>query len=188
MVISLGFGHTMKYLDKTKVTKYVALEPNTNMHDHIRLTGTEEGFSEAGGTLLILPYGIEKTSSILSALHNHRVDTITAMLVLCSVPDPQRTVTNLILDVLKPGGAFLFYEHVLSPRKDVARWQHFWAPLWSLMLDGCRIDRPSHLYVDQVLGVDGESVWKEREVGGIEGESEAALHLFEHRYGRFIKV
>jgi hypothetical protein len=178
----------MKYLDKTKITKYVALEPNTNMHDQIRLTGAKEGYSEADGTLTILPYGIENTSSILSALHNQQVDTIISILVLCSISDPQRSITNLVLETLKPGGAFLYYEHVLSPRKDVAWWQRFWAPLWAFMFDGCRLDRPSHLYVDQVHGQNGESIWKGREFGGVDGESEAALHLFEHRIGRYIKA
>jgi SAM-dependent methyltransferase len=178
----------MKYLDKTKITKYVALEPNTNMHDRIRLAGAKEGYSEADGTLIILPYGIENPSSILSALHNHKVDTIIAINVLCSIPNPQRSITNLILETLKPGGAFLYYEHVLSSKKDVAWWQRFWAPIWSFIFDGCRLDRPSHLYVDQARGQNGESVWRERDLRGIEGETEVALHLFEHRIGRYIKA
>jgi hypothetical protein len=178
----------MKYLDKTKVTKYVALEPNANMHDQIRLTASKEGYSEVDRTLLILPYGIENTSSILSALHNHRVDTIISVLVLCSVPDPQRSISKLVLDTLKSGGVFLYFEHVLSSSRDVAWWQRLWAPVWSFWFDGCRLDRPSHLYVDKVRGQDGESIWKERELGEIEGEAEAALHLFEHRIGRYVKA
>ncbi|XP_006457491.1 hypothetical protein AGABI2DRAFT_212927 [Agaricus bisporus var. bisporus H97] len=186
--IGAGFGHTMKYLDRTKITKYVALEPNTNMHERIRHTGAKEGYTEADGTLVILSYGIEDTSSIRSALYGQQVDTIISILVLCSVPNPQRSITNLVRDTLKPGGAFLYYEHVLSPRKDVAWWQRFWAPFWSFIFDGCRLDRPSHLYVDQVKDRDGESIWKERELRGVDGESEEASHLFEHRIGRYIKA
>lgn len=156
------------------------------MHDQLRRAASEAGYTESDGTLLILPYGAEDTSSILSSLNNIQVDTIISVLTLCSIPDPQATITNLVRDLLKPDGVFLYYEHVLSPRKDVAWWQRFWAPLWALAFDGCRLDRPSHLYVEEVEGHDGESIWKERKVWGKEGEPEEHLHW--HRVGRYVKA
>jgi len=173
-------------LDHSKVTKYVALEPNIGMHEKLRMLASQAGYSESDGTLVILSCGAQDTSAILSSLHDTQVDTVISVLTLCSVPDPRDTITNLILDVLKPGGKLLFYEHVLSPLKDVAWWQHFWAPLWAFWLDGCRLDRPTHVYIEEVGGRSGENVWKERHVWGKEGEPDECL--FWHRAGQYIKA
>ena len=55
-----GHGHTVKYLDHDKVTKYVALEPNKLMHPEIRNIANAAGYTESAGNLLILPYGAEQ--------------------------------------------------------------------------------------------------------------------------------
>jgi len=41
-------------------------------------------------------------------------DTVTAAFVLCTVPDPARALLE-IARVLRPGGAYLFFEHVRAP-------------------------------------------------------------------------
>ena len=175
-----GHGHTALYLDPAKVTKYVALEPNALMHPEIRTTAAKKGFTEESGTLLILPYGAEQTSLIVSALGGpHAVDTLISIMSLCTIPDPEQTLNALVNEVLKPGGTLLFYEHVLSPRDDVAWWQRFWAPLWVRIMDGCRIDRPTHVWIEKM------DVWAEGKVWGKADEPEE--HLFWHRVGRFVK-
>lgn len=182
----------MNYLDRNQVSQYIALEPNTLMHPHIRRRAQAAGFTEASGTLLILSSPAEDTSSILSSIP-HPVDTLISILTLCSVPSPQDTLRSLVCDVLKPGGQFLFYEHVLNSMADVAWWQRFWAPFWKPFFDGCRMDQPTHLWVEE-LGVDGygkakgngSGVWREGETWKKEGENED--NLFCHRIGKFIKV
>ncbi|OJT12733.1 Methyltransferase-like protein 7B [Trametes pubescens] len=178
--IGAGHGHTILYLDPLKVTKYVALEPNELMHNELRTLAATKGFTEAAGNLLVLPYGAEETSLITSALGGaHAADTLVFILTLCSIPDPERTLAALVRDVLRPGGTLLFYEHVLSPRADVAWWQRFWTPVWRRTFDGCCLDRPTHVWVERM------GVWKEGSVWGKEGEEEE--HLFWHRVGRFVK-
>jgi len=187
----LGHGHTVGYLDRNKVTKYLALEPNTRMHMYIWAAAKDAGFSEEDGSLVILPCGAEDVSSILGTLGETQppVDTIVSVLTLCSVPSPERTIRNLVRDVLKPGGQFLFYEHVLSPRDDVAWWQRAWAPIWAVPFDGCRLDRPVHSWIDgMVLAEDSgveTSAWSERRLWGKEGDSEE--NLFWHQVGKFVK-
>ncbi|CAA7266691.1 unnamed protein product [Cyclocybe aegerita] len=198
--IGAGHGHTVRYLDRARVTHYVALEPNELMHEHIRAQANAAGYHESDGTLVILSCGAEDATSILSALSQALpstnaqalgppVDTMISILTLCTIPEPQRTLTNLVRDVLKPEGQFLVYEHVLSPREDVAWWQRFWAPLWARAFDGCRMDRPSDVWVKELqLDVgDGtvESAWRESDAWGKEGEDEE--NLFWHVVGRFIK-
>ncbi|KAH7914917.1 S-adenosyl-L-methionine-dependent methyltransferase [Hygrophoropsis aurantiaca] len=178
--LGAGYGHTIQYLNKSRVTKYVAVEPNVHMHDQLRCVAHAAGYTESSGSLLILPYGAEDLASILPALGDlHTVDTIISILTICSIPAPEKTLKALVAEVLKPGGQFLFYEHVLSPRADVAWWQRLWTPLWLLAMDGCRLDRPSHLWVQAVGGWSEENIW------GKEGEDEE--NLFWHRAGKFVK-
>ncbi|OJT06774.1 Methyltransferase-like protein 7B [Trametes pubescens] len=169
--------------DPAKVIKYVALEPNQLMHDELRALAATKGFTEAAGNLLLLPYGAEDTALITSALGGaHSADTLVCITTICSVPEPERTLAALVRDVLKPGGALLFYEHVLSPRADVAWWQRFWTPVWRRAFDGCCLDRPTHVWVERMPGV-----WKEGRVWGNEGEGEEEEQLFWHRVGHFVK-
>lgn len=173
------------------------------MHHRIRTEANAHGFHESDGTLLILSCGMEDTQKILTALsqssaahsssrstppNSPSVDTIVSVLTLCSVPEPQKNISRLVRDVLKPGGQLLIYEHVLSKRKDVAWWQRFWAPVWALAFDGCRLDRPSDVWVTdvKVQGEDGKSIWRKWKTWKKPGEDEE--NLFYHAVGRFVKV
>lgn len=180
----------MNYLNRQQVTKYVALEPNLLMHPYIRSMASAAGFTESDGTLVILSCGAEDTVTILETLGPQPVDTVISILTICSIPSPEITLLHLVRDVLKPGGQVLFYEHVLSPREDVAWWQRFWTPIWKIPLGGCRLDRPTHQWVESMTDVDvtGQpvSMWSSGEVWGKEGEPEE--HLFWHRVGRFMKT
>lgn len=176
----IGYGHTAQYLDHAKVTTYVALEPNQLMHDEIRKRASAAGFTEAEGNLLILPYGAEDIATIMSALEGPgSVDTVTSILSLCSIPEPQKNIRTLVDLVLKPGGQLLFYEHVLSPRADVAWWQQFWTPLWKMAMDGCCLDRPTHEWIKQM------DCWSKGESWGLPDESDE--NLWWHRTGKFVK-
>ncbi|KAH0835647.1 hypothetical protein J3R83DRAFT_9398 [Lanmaoa asiatica] len=179
--IGAGYGHTAKYLDTTRVTKYVALEPNLLMHDEIKRAADAAGFSEAAGTLVLLACGAEDTTTILTSLGGYQpVDTIVSVLTLCSVPEPRETIISLVSEVLKPGGQVLFLEHVRNPLPHIARWQTFWSPLWALAFDGCKLDRPTHLWIQQVGG------WASEEMRGVDNEDKE--HLFWHRVGKFVKA
>lgn len=163
------------------------------MHPQIRTLARAAGFTEDDGTLLIISCGAEDLPAVVSSLsHSPNVDTLISILTLCSIPSPECTLGALVNGILKPGGQFLFYEHVLSPKKDVAWWQRFWTPIWKIAFDGCRLDRPTHLWVERmgvrVNGnvVSGEEVWREGTLWGKEGEDED--NLFWHRVGRFIKA
>ncbi|KAJ3781573.1 hypothetical protein GGU10DRAFT_106047 [Lentinula aff. detonsa] len=189
--IGAGLGHGIQYLDGSKVTKYVAVEPNVRMHPELRRAAAAAGYLESDGTLIILGCGAEEVATILESLDSTipAVDTITSVMSMCSIPSAEEALHGLVRRILKPGGQLLFYEHVLSPRKDVAWWQRLWAPLWQIFYDGCRLDCPTDIWIDEITDVDehGEkmSVWSERKLWGVPGETEETV--FHHVLGKFVK-
>jgi ubiquinone/menaquinone biosynthesis C-methylase UbiE len=67
-------------------------------------------------------------------------DCVVSTFTLCSVGDARRVIDELHR-VLKPGGAFLFLEHGLSPDSHVQKWQRRLTRLQMWLADGCRLDR-----------------------------------------------
>jgi ubiquinone/menaquinone biosynthesis C-methylase UbiE len=67
-------------------------------------------------------------------------DTVALTLVLCTVPEPDRALAE-IARVLKPGGRFLFLEHVRAPEPGLARWQDRLHGPWRAFGHGCNCNR-----------------------------------------------
>ncbi|EJD00328.1 uncharacterized protein FOMMEDRAFT_111878 [Fomitiporia mediterranea MF3/22] len=179
--IGAAHGHLAKYLDKYRVTAYVALEPNELMHERLRNKASESGFKEEDGTFLLIPSGAEEVEKIEHVLQEWAlkwrrdgkdgrvVDSLVSILTFCSLPPcptsswpvrsstpPADTIRGLQTRILRPGGQLLFYEHVRSSIPAIARAQDFLSPVWRSVFDGCTI------------GVDSvRAVW---EAGFDEGE------------------
>ncbi|MFL5819508.1 MAG: class I SAM-dependent methyltransferase [Solirubrobacteraceae bacterium] len=69
-----------------------------------------------------------------------RFDTAVATLVLCTVPEPAAALAE-IARVLRPGGRFLFLEHVRAREPRLARWQDRLERPWRLFGAGCHCNR-----------------------------------------------
>ena len=65
---------------------------------------------------------------------------VVTTLVLCMVTDLQGVIAEAHR-VLRPGGAFFFYEHVASSDVRVRRWQTRLNPVWKFATTGCNLDR-----------------------------------------------
>ena len=174
-------GHSAKYLDPTKVTDYVALEPNKGFHEQIRLNAALAGFSTK--QIHVLSQRAEDTAGLASSLGGYgTVDTILCILSLCGIPQSEVVVQRLATDLLKPnGGQLLFYEHVhceISPA--TAFFQRFWTPVWEPLV-GCKLDKKSDKVIDELPGV----IWKERDNWTKEGE---LPNVWYHRLGAYIKA
>jgi ubiquinone/menaquinone biosynthesis C-methylase UbiE len=74
-------------------------------------------------------------------LEDASIDHVVSILTLCTIPDAERALAE-IRRVLRPGGAFHFIEHGLSPEQTVAQWQHRLTPLQRRLFGGCHINRP----------------------------------------------
>jgi ubiquinone/menaquinone biosynthesis C-methylase UbiE len=70
-------------------------------------------------------------------------DSVVSTLVLCSVEDPDGVVDQ-IARVLRPGGRFLYLEHVRDPDGGrLGRWQDRLERPWGWVAGGCHPNRPT---------------------------------------------
>lgn len=74
--------------------------------------------------------------------------SVASTLVLCSVPSLE-TRFKKILRVLKPGGTFLFIEHIAAqPGTWLRKMQGVIPPVWKAIADGCNPDRETWLAIE----------------------------------------
>ena len=70
------------------------------------------------------------------------VDTVVSTLVLCSVTDPEGTLSE-IARVLRPDGQLLFIEHVRASSRFLAACQDYLFRPWYRFAGGCCCNRPT---------------------------------------------
>ena len=70
------------------------------------------------------------------------VDTVVSTFVLCTVDDPERTLSE-IARVLRPDGQLLFVEHVRASSRYLAACQDKLLQPWRRFAGGCRCNRPT---------------------------------------------
>ena len=80
-------------------------------------------------------------------------DTVLASLLLCSVGDQDRALGEM-RRVLKPGGRYLFMEHVRSDDPTLARKQDRMAGLWRRVCFGCNPNRETLPHIESAFCVD----------------------------------
>lgn len=128
--IGPGNGCNFAYLPDT-VHRWIGIEPNPYMHTELRGAGAARGIEADFRTVSAEGMDVDDDS----------VDAVLSTLVLCSVPDPDTAIRD-IHRILKPGGRFVFIEHVAAPRgSGLRRLQRLVKPLWWWFADGCRPDR-----------------------------------------------
>lgn len=132
-VLELGPGTGVNFAHFPSGIRWMGVEPNPHMHAALAARAREHGF-EAD----IQGVGVEGL-----AVGDASVDAVVCTLVLCSVPEPARTLAE-VRRVLKPGGRFLFFEHVAARPGSVARRRQRWLRgIWRFCADGCTLDRES---------------------------------------------
>jgi SAM-dependent methyltransferase len=127
--IGAGGGRNLRYLPPH--LRVVGVEPNPFMHPYFLSEARRWGraVSLVRGRAEALPFPSDSVDAVLSTL------------VLCSVAETDRALGE-IRRILKPGGRFLFMEHVAAPpATPLRRIQSFVRPLWRRLGDGCEPDR-----------------------------------------------
>ena len=89
------------------------------------------------------------------------VDTVVSTLVLCTVPDPERTLGE-IARVLRPDGQVLFVEHVRASSRFLAACQDALLRPWRSFAGGCYCNRPTAelMRARGFLVAADDSVWR----------------------------
>jgi len=124
-----GAGPNLPYMSSQN--DWLGLEPNPYMHTYLQQKANELG----------LKIEVQTATLANASIPGNSKDVVLCTLVLCSVPNLEATIQE-ILRVLKPGGQFLFIEHVVAPTGSLLRRvQTGLCPLWQVIGDGCRLDR-----------------------------------------------
>jgi ubiquinone/menaquinone biosynthesis C-methylase UbiE len=126
--IGPGTGANLAYLPHG--CRWIGVEPNRYMHPQLRRRAVDAGVEAE--FRLGSAERIEASDAI--------ADVAVSTLVLCSVPDMARCLAE-IRRVLKPGGRFLFIEHVIGKTRALRIAQWFMRPAWYAFGDGCRTNR-----------------------------------------------
>ncbi len=127
--IGAGTGINLPYLSSS--IDWTGIEPNPHLHR----------FIYARADALNIRVHLHMARAECLPFQDARFDAVICTLVLCSVSDPHAALREIVR-VLKPGGVFLFLEHVAAPKGTLLRGaQRTIKPLWKLVADGCRPDR-----------------------------------------------
>lgn len=127
--IGPGTGPNLKFFPPG--IHWIGIEPNPAMHGYLRNEAERLGL-----TVELLQGSAEKIP-----LPDGSADAVVSTLVLCTVPDPAQVVAEA-LRVLKPGGRFVFLEHVGAPAGTAQlRFQKLIKPIWRFCAEGCEPDR-----------------------------------------------
>jgi len=130
-VVELGPGTGWNLSLLAPGVRWIGVEPNEHMHAPLREKARELGVNVE----------LHKADAAHLPFEDGSVDAIVSTLVLCSVPDLPAVLAE-VRRVLKPGGRFVFWEHVLAPKGAMLRGtQHALTPIWRLYADGCRCNR-----------------------------------------------
>ena len=129
--IGSGTGANLQHYPRT-IEELVCTEPEEPMARRLRRKAETSG----------LPVQVVETGAEDLPFEDGSFDTAVTTLVLCTVDDPERAVSELAR-VLKPGGRLIFLEHVRSPDPGLAKWQDRLHPLWVRFGHGCHCNRPT---------------------------------------------
>ena len=131
VVLEIGAGAGPNARHLPRAARWLAVEPNSYFHPHLRREADAHGLH-----LEVLP-------AIAEALPiaDGAADAVVSTLVLCSVGDVAQALAEA-RRVLRPGGVFVFVEHVgARSGSALRRAQRALRAPWGWLADGCRPDR-----------------------------------------------
>ena len=141
-----GTGHNLPWYPAT-VTRLVLTEPDRFMRAKLEAK-VEDSADRTDGAAVVEV--LDRSSDDLG-VPDASLDAVVGTLVLCTVPDPAATLAE-IRRVLRPGGRFVYLEHIAAtdtPR--TRRWQELAEPVWKRVAGNCHLTRTT----DQAIPAAG---------------------------------
>ena len=147
-----GGGDQSYHFKPQKISMVYGAEPNAFLHDLLLQRSKDAGLdgkytplqaAAQPGSLLPALMGAGLIPSNSSGLPPEGVfDSIIAVKSLCSAPQSQMPATVAVIQaLLKPGGEFLFFEHLGNNSDTITQgysWLINW--VWPAVMGGCRLD------------------------------------------------
>jgi ubiquinone/menaquinone biosynthesis C-methylase UbiE len=138
-VVEIGPGVGANFTYYPSGIHWIGIEPNVYMHDHLLKAAEKREITGELRTGIVEHLELPDSSA----------DAVVSTLVLCSVGNQDAAIKE-ILRVLKPGGKFLFVEHVAAKQGSALRMvQRIIKPAWKVVADGCHPDRDTASAVER---------------------------------------
>jgi ubiquinone/menaquinone biosynthesis C-methylase UbiE len=135
--VGLGSGPSIPFYSSLGVNSLVGVEPNLAMHDMARQAARDCEFWDGVSSRLKIVPGFAENIPLADC----SADVVVCTMLLCSVLDVAASVAE-IKRVLRPGGRFVFLEHVAAPRGSILRaMQTIFDPLQQTCACGCHLAR-----------------------------------------------
>ena len=129
--IGAGTGASLDHYP-ARVSRLVLTEPDRHMRRILQQNVDSRGRGEVR---------VDDGSAEAIRADNGSLDCVVASLVCCSVANLETTLVE-INRVLKPGGRFIFLEHVAAAEgTSRRRWQNRINPLWKTLMGNCHLNR-----------------------------------------------
>jgi len=137
-VLDLGAGTGLNiHYAPAQVTSWIFAEPNLAFSSAIQEYAAKSN----------IPSEIHPIDAHHITLPDNSVDSVLGTLILCSVEDPDRVLAE-IKRILKPGGYFVFIEHVASDHLWTRRAQNGFNPISRRIADGCNCNRATRAVIE----------------------------------------
>ena len=133
--VGAGTGANFSYYNE-HAREIIAIEPDPYMLQRARRRAQEVGRS----------IDLRQAPAEELPFEDDSFDTVVSTLVMCSVGDPLRALSE-VRRVLKPSGQLRLYEHVRYEHAFGAFWQDLVTPAWRWFGAGCHPNRDTASFV-----------------------------------------
>lgn len=148
--VGAGTGANLPYYPRT-ITRLVLSEPDRHMRARLAKKRAASAFPHAE---------ISDASLDQLPMPDASFDSVVSTLVLCSVTDLQRALAET-LRVLRPGGRYLFLEHVAATQHPSRRaWQRRVESIWKHIAGNCHLTRDTERAI-RTAGFQIETIKRE---------------------------
>ncbi|KAL2226087.1 methyltransferase-like protein 7A [Sesamum indicum] len=132
--IGIGTGPNIKYYANHSGINVVGVDPNRKMEKYAQAAAEAAGLPRSN-------FSFMQAVAEALPLGDASVDAVVGTLILCSVKDVDQTLQE-VKRVLKPGGLYIFVEHVAARDGTILRFvQGILDPLQQTVADGCHLTR-----------------------------------------------